>query len=137
MVMPRPKKPAIDPASLQRRHAGLRLAAVRKMLSRSAAEMAHLMGVSMKAYQAYEGGQNLVTPLPAYRLFVLERVPMEWLYAGDLRRADYDVAQRLTEAAAEVGATIGGLVPEFETDARPDPPRPPRRPLRSLHEDPH
>jgi transcriptional regulator with XRE-family HTH domain len=132
--MPRPKKPALDAASLLRRHTGLRLAAVRHMLGRRAAEMAHLMGLSLKAYQAYESGQNMIAPLPAYRLFALERVPMEWLYAGDLRRTDYDIAQRLTESAAALGATIGGPVPEFPTDARDNPARPPPRPLRSLHE---
>lgn len=95
--------------------------------------MAHLMGLSLKAYQAYEGGQNLITPLPAYRLFALERVPMEWLYAGDLRRADYELAQRLAEAAAQVGATIGGPVPEFQTDAQPDPATPARLPSRAFH----
>lgn len=132
--MPRPKKPVLDAASLIRRHTGLRLAAVRHMLGRSAPEMAHLMGISTKAYQAYESGQNMITPLPAYRLFAIERIPMEWLYAGDLRRVDYEVAQRLTDSAAAVGATIGGPVPEFPTDARADPARPPRLPPRSLHE---
>lgn len=138
--MPRPLKPAIDPASLQRRHAGLRLKAVRHMLSRPVEAMANLMGLSTKAYQAYESGQNLITPMPAYRLMVMERVPMEWLYAGDLRRADHDIAQMLTTSSAEVGAVVGGPVPEFpmQTDhvlrAPAAPPR--RRPSTlQLHED--
>ncbi|MFN6998893.1 MAG: helix-turn-helix domain-containing protein [Elioraea tepidiphila] len=132
--MPRPKKPALDPASLLRRHAGLRLAAARHTLGRSAAEMAHLMGLSLKAYQAYESGQNMIAPLPAYRLFALERIPMEWLYAGDLRRTDYDLAQRLTESAAVIGATVGGPVPDFRTEARDNPAGPPRIPPRFLNE---
>lgn len=111
------------------------------MLQRPVEQMASLLGISTKAYQAYESGQNMITPMPAYRLLVIERVPMEWLYAGDLRRSDHDVAQMLEAAAAEVGAVVGGPVPEFpmQTDhvlrAPAAPPARRRSAARRLHED--
>jgi DNA-binding transcriptional regulator YiaG len=133
--MGRPRKVTIDPASLMRQHIGRRLHAVREALGLRAEAMANMLQVSLKAYRAWESGQNVLPPLTAYRLLVLEKVPMEWLYAGDLRRADYDLAQRLTAAASEVGAAIGGPVPEFTTDNRPEPAGPPRRRGVALHED--
>ncbi len=117
-----------------RQHIGRRLAAARLALNLSAEAMAHTLGVSKKAYQAWEAGQNTLPPLVAYRLFALEGIPMEWIYAGDLRRAEYARAQAITEAAAAVGAVIGGAVPQFETDAIPAPAAPPPRRLRVFHE---
>lgn len=132
----RPKKAPVDAASLMRQHAGLRLAAVRHMLGLPAEAMANIMGVSKKAYQAYESGQNAIQPLPAYRLLVFEKVPMEWLFAGDLRRTDFEIGQRLTDEAGRLGAAIGGPVPDFPTPNRPHPPAAPRAHIpRTVHEE--
>lgn len=134
--MGRPAKPRTDPLDVAKRHQGLRLKAARLVLGLEVDEAAALAGVSKKAFEAYESGQNFMQPLTAFRFFQQTEIPMEFIFGGDLRRTGYELAQQLTEACATTGAAIGGSVPEWPMAAKRAPGRIPKRTSRggTLHE---
>lgn len=135
--MGRPAKPRTDPLDLAKRHQGLRLKAARLVLGLQVEEAAALAGVSKKAFEAYESGQNFMQPLTALRFFQRTEIPMEFIFGGDLRRTSYDLAQQLTEACTTTGAAIGGSVPEWPMATERAPAHIPKRSRRggALHED--
>lgn len=134
--MGRPRTEKLDPASRMKDQMSRRLKAALLACEIDKHLAAKLTGVSLKAWEAYESGQNMVPALVAYRFYVKTNIPMEWIYAGDVRRVEYDLAQKLIQAAAEVGAVVGGVEAEFPMQTERAPaytPRPPGR--RHLHED--
>ncbi len=104
-----PRKP---PASELDVMAGLRLRAVREVLGYRQETMANLIGVTRTALANWEGGK-LPDVRAMVRLLMQEGIPLEWIYAGQVRRVDYERAQDLLDKAAELGAVVGGPVAEW------------------------
>lgn len=138
--MGRPRKIRTDPASIRREHMGKRLRAARMLADLTAAQAANIVGLSLKAYDAQESGQNNVSAEVAYKMFLQTDVPMEFVFAGDLRRAPYGMAAKLVALCAELGAAVGGTAPEFPMESGDRPaaavPRAVSRGSGSLHEEP-
>ena len=141
-----PKKP---PASEKDRQAGLRLKAVRLAFDEHGPINQELFAKKIRRERTtlanWEAGA-----LPDVRAMVLLYewigIPLEWIYLGEVRRVDFDLADRLVAAAAELGAVVGGAAAEWPMAVerraglaamRPParvPARTPRR--RQLHERP-
>lgn len=140
-----PKKP---PLSEQDRMAGLRLRAVREAWDARGVikqeTFAAKIGVTRTALANWEAGR-LPDVRAMVRLHEWLRIPLEWIYLGELRHVDYDLAERLSATAAELGASVGGPTPEWpmQVERRPGlaaskPPAsiPTRRRRVTLHERP-
>lgn len=108
-----PKKP---PASELDRMAGLRLRAVREAWDERGVikqeTFAAKIGVTRTALANWEAGR-LPDVRAMVRLYDWLGIPLEWIFLGQLRHVDYDLADRLHRAAAELGAAVGGATPEW------------------------
>jgi DNA-binding XRE family transcriptional regulator len=141
-----PKKP---PASEIDRMAGLRLRAVREAWDPNGVirqeTFAAKLGVTRTALANWEAGK-LPDVRAMVRLYDWLGIPLEWIFLGQLRHVDYDLADRLAAAAAALGATVGAAAaPEWPmaverqpgTRAMRQPGAIPVRPRRAtLHERP-
>lgn len=130
------RRPAHEPPPNTPKHrAGRRLRAVRDMLGWPTELMANTLGVSVKALQAYEGGQNSPGTDVLFRLWDRERIPMEFISHGDARRVEFDLLRRLVASGAEI-EPHGTPAPNALFDPQPDDgtPRIKRNPGGHLHE---
>lgn len=108
-----PRKP---PTSELDRMAGLRLRAVREAWDPAGVirqeTFAAKIGVERTTLANWEAGR-----LPDVRAMVRLHdwlgIPLEWIFLGQLRHVDFDLADRLAAAAADLGATIHGATPEW------------------------
>ncbi len=107
-----PKKP---PASDIDRMAGLRLRAVREVWDERGVikqeTFAAELGITRTALANWEAGR-LPDVRAMVRLFTWLGIPLEWIFLGQLRHVDYDLADRLARAAGNLGATVGRPAPE-------------------------
>lgn len=93
---------------------GLRLRAVREVMSLNQAEFGRLLGVTGNAIGNYERGDRVPDPLAVMRLEMRFGFPMNWIFAGQLRNfGDFDRAAEIEAKAAELGAVIGAPVAEW------------------------
>lgn len=137
--MPPPPQPS---ESERIRQSKLRLRAVQIALGLRNADMAHALDISENVYGNWIGSdpKRTIPERAALRLWTHHRIPMEFIYGGDISRTDYEMAQKLITACAEVGAVIGAPIAEFpmQTDHQQRPPAkaPPRRrpPGATLHD---
>lgn len=137
--MPTPPTPAESERIWQSK---LRLRAAQIALGLRNADMAHALDIAENTYSNWIGSdpKRTIPERAALRLWTLHRIPMEFIYGGDISRTDYDLAQKLREACAELGAVVGAPVAEFPMQAdhlnRPPAKAPPRRrpPGATLHE---
>jgi transcriptional regulator with XRE-family HTH domain len=117
--------------------AGKRLKAARIALGYKTQEpfAAHLQ-VGLQAYNMYENGARMPNIAAIVRLHGLFGIGPDWIFLGSLASIPYGLAQDLTRAAAEVGATIGGPAPEFPGEVRTGraPAAVPEQTRRTLHE---
>lgn len=108
-----PKKP---PSSEVDRMAGLRLRAVREAWDPAGVirqeTFAGKLGVTRTALANWEGGK-LPDVRAMVRLNAWLGIPLEWIYLGEYRHVDYDLADRLKDAAASLGAAVGAPVVEY------------------------
>ena len=108
-----PKK---SPASEIDRMAGLRLRAVREAWDPAGVirqeTFAAKIGVNRTALANWEAGR-LPDVRAMVRLHEWLGIPLEWIYLGEYRRLDYDLADRLMAAAGALGAAVGGPTAEF------------------------
>lgn len=123
--------------------AGLRLKAARLALGIERADVfAIKLAVSETAYGNYERGVRLPDPYMLVRLLQLTGIGPDWVYGGFRGGVPFDLGERLVQAAAEVGAVIGGPNAEWPMTTagkpvpRPTPAIPHRRPKHQLHEPP-
>lgn len=93
--------------------AGRRLRAVREALGWQQERFAEEIGVTRTALANWEGGTRLPDVLAMVRLFRRFGVPLEWIYAGEVRHVEYDLAQALIEKAAELQAVVGAPTAEW------------------------
>jgi transcriptional regulator with XRE-family HTH domain len=93
--------------------AGRRLRAVREALSWPQERFADEIGVTRTALANWEGGTRLPDVLAMVRLFRRFGIPLEWIYAGELRHVEYDLAQALIDKAADLGAVVGAPTAEW------------------------
>ena len=120
--------------------ASRRLRAAQRALGLRNADMAHMLKVGENTYGNWVGNnpKRRISEIAMLRLWQLTRIPMEFIYGGDISRTEYDLAEKLKAACAIEGAVIGAPVAEFpmQTDHTGRPPaRVPRRaPGPSLHD---
>jgi transcriptional regulator with XRE-family HTH domain len=140
-VMAASKKPSFEPPSEAQIHSGRRLRAARIVLKFGTVEsFANALGVSRTAMSNWENGSRLPDVFAMVRLWDRWGIPLEWIFAGSLRGVPYEMGDDLKAAAAEVGAAVGGIAPEWPTTsshgptARPPAAIPRRRPRTMLHE---
>ncbi len=127
--------------------AGRRLKAARIALGMRVEEFANSIGVEQTRMSNWTSETNPRLPdvMAMVRLWHRWGIPMEWIYAGDLHGVPYGLGQKLTAAAAEVGAVVGAPEREWPaaverrpgaygaaTPAAPPPPKAPRGSM--LHE---
>jgi len=94
--------------------AGRRLKAARLALGYKTQEpFARHLNVGLKAYNSWENGERMPNIAAIVRLHSLFGVGPDWIFVGSLAAIPYSLAQDLTAAAAEAGATVGGAKPEF------------------------
>ena len=123
------------------RQAGLRLRAVREALTLDQPRMAAELGVSRSALAMYEVGDRPMAVPFLVRLFLRFHVGPDWIALGLRRGLDYDVGPDVEAKAAELGAAVGGPVPEWPNAVNSQgvaraPGHRPRRPAgRTIHED--
>lgn len=124
--------------------AGRRLRAAQLALGRGVTELANALGVQQNTLSNWMSPTNSRMPdqVAMLRLWQHFRVPMEFIYGGDTSRIEYDLRERIIQAAAEVGAVLGAPVAEWPMQAenRALPRAPARAPQRrpgghTLHED--
>ena len=108
-----PKKP---PTTENDRMAGLRLRAVREVWDPQGVikqeTFAAKIGVERTALANWEAGK-LPDVRAMVRLYDWLGIPLEWIFLGQYRHVDYDLADRLKDAAARLGATVGGPTTEW------------------------
>lgn len=96
--------------------AGLRLRAVREAWDQAGVvkqeSFANGIGVTRTALANWEAGK-LPDVRAMARLYEWLGIPLEWIYLGQLRHVDYDLAERLRDAAARLGAAVGGQTPQW------------------------
>lgn len=96
--------------------AGRRLKAVREAFAEDGpinqALFGSKIGVTRTALANWEAGK-----LPDVRAMVRLNhwlgIPLEWIYLGQLRHVERDLADRLEQRAAVLGAVVGGPVAEW------------------------
>lgn len=93
--------------------AGRRLRAVREALGWGQERFADEIGVTRTALANWEGGTRLPDVLAMVRLFRKLGVTLEWIYAGEVRHLEYDLAQQLIERAAALNAVVGAPTAEW------------------------
>ncbi len=93
-----PKK---APASLLDLESGLRLHATRLALGRGQQDFAVLLGVGRTTLANWEGGK-LPDVRAMVRLLDAEGVPLEWIYAGMLRRVEAELSEKLRVELSEL-----------------------------------
>lgn len=102
-----PKKP---PATEIDRMSGLRLRAVREVWDPQGVikqeTFAAKIGVERTALANWEAGK-LPDVRAMVRLYDWLGIPLEWIFLGQYRHVDYNLADRLKEAAARLGAAVG------------------------------
>ena len=110
--MPKARAPA---ESERVRQAKLRLRAVQRTLDLRNADMAHELGVQENTYANWIGAdpKRGIPEAAALRLWQRWRIPMEFIYGGDLTRTEYDLAAKLREACAQEGAVCDAPMAEF------------------------
>lgn len=86
---------------------GLRLLAVRDALGWHQERFAQEIGVERTTLANWEGGKRMPDVLAMVRLYQRFDIPLEWIYAGELGRLPYDIADKLRDRAAELGAVVG------------------------------
>ena len=108
-----PKKP---PASELDRMAGLRLRAVREAWDPAGVikqeSFAAKLGVTRTALANWEAGK-LPDVRAMVRLYDWLGIPLEWVFLGQLRHVEYELADRLQQASARLGAAVGGPTVEW------------------------
>jgi transcriptional regulator with XRE-family HTH domain len=132
--MPKPEVPSEIILQSSRR-----LRAAQLALGLRNADMARLLNVGVNTYSNWIGSEpkRRISELAMLRLWQHARIPMEFIYGGDISRTDYELAQKLIAAAAEVGAVIGAPAAEFPMQTEHigrAPARAPRRQRGPLHE---
>lgn len=109
-----PAMPRKLPTSELDRHAGLRLRALRDVWDEFAPikqeTFAAKMGVARTALANWEGGR-LPDIRAMIRLNAWINIPLEWIYLGDLRHVERDLAKRLEIRCAQLGAHVKGADP--------------------------
>jgi transcriptional regulator with XRE-family HTH domain len=112
-VVAMPKK---SPASEVDRMAGLRLRAVREAWDPAGvikqATFAAKLGIERTALANWEAGK-LPDVRAMVRLHAWLGIPLEWIYLGEYRHVEYDLADRLIAAAADLGAAVAGPTVEY------------------------
>jgi hypothetical protein len=120
--------------------ASRRLRAAQRALDLRNVDMAKMLDVGENTYGNWVGSnpQRMLPEIAMLRLWQQTRIPMEFIYGGDISRTDYEMAEKLKAACAIEGAVIGAPVAEFpmQTDHIGRPPaRVPRRaPRTTLHD---
>lgn len=108
-----PRKP---PTSELDRMAGLRLRAVREAWDPAGVirqeTFAAKIGVERTTLANWEAGR-LPDVRAMVRLHEWLGIPLEWIFLGHLRHVEFDLADRLADAAAKLGAAIGAPTPEW------------------------
>lgn len=90
---------------------GRRLHATRIALGIERQEvMANLMGVQLSTYNNWERGIRMASTDAVVRLLGKTGIGLDWIFAGEMRSLPYDVASKLNEASAEIGAVVGGPI---------------------------
>jgi hypothetical protein len=137
-----PGMPAPEVPSEMILQASRRLRAAQRALGLRNADMAALLKVGENVYGNWVGSnpKRRISEIAMLRLWQLTRIPMEFIYGGDISRTDYDLAEKLKVACAIERAVIGAPVAQFpmETDHTGRPPaRVPRAARAStMHEPP-
>ena len=102
--------------------AGLRLKAARLVLGVERQDvMANVLGVQPSAYNNWEKGHRLPDVAAMVRLLNRSGVSLDWIFAGELRSMPFELAAKLQEQAAELGAAIAvaaSLSPNHPTSRR-------------------
>lgn len=96
--------------------AGRRLRAVREAWdakgSLNQAWFAQRIGATRTQLANWEAGR-LPDPRAMVRLYLEFGIPTDWIYLGQLARVDYDLAERLREKAASLGAVVNAPIAEW------------------------
>lgn len=112
-MRPMPRKP---PMTELDRHAGLRLRAVRDVWDEAGPvrqeTFAAKLGVTRTALANWEGGR-LPDVRAMVRLHEWIGIPLEWIYLGQLRHVERDLAKRLEVRCSLLGADLPELRPDF------------------------
>lgn len=122
--------------------ASRRLRAAQLALGKRNADMAAMLKVGENVYGNWVGAnpKRRIPEMAMLRLWQHTRIPMEFIYGGDLSRTEYELAQKLIEACATVEAVIGAPAAEFPMQTEHTgrkPAAPPRRPPGvAVHEPP-
>jgi transcriptional regulator with XRE-family HTH domain len=90
------------------RAAGLRLRAVREALDKTQDQMAEEIGVERNAYANWEGGTRTPQVAAMVRLLRVQRISLDWIYAGVFGALPGDLQPRIFAAANAIGAPLGG-----------------------------
>jgi transcriptional regulator with XRE-family HTH domain len=98
-------------------HVGRRLVAVRRLLGVQQLPFANAIGVEPTALSNWENGKRLADTVAMIRLSQRFQIPLDFIYAGQLRGFDFEDGERLREICAELGAAIGAPAPEFPMQA--------------------
>jgi transcriptional regulator with XRE-family HTH domain len=98
-------------------HVGRRLVAIRRLLDVQQLAFANAIGVEPTALSNWENGIRLADPVAMIRLSQRFQIPLDFIYAGQLRGFDFEDGERLRELCAELGAAIGAPAPEFPMQA--------------------
>lgn len=120
-----PRKPRPDDLVT---HVGRRLVAIRRLLDAQQLPFANAIGVEPTTLSNWENGSRLADPVAMTRLMVRFRIPLDFIYGGQLHGFDFEDGERLRTICADLHAAVGAPAPEWPMQLDQHTPKPARRP---------
>lgn len=91
------------------REVGLYLEAVREALGQSQEAFATSLGLSPNRYNQYERGKRTLAPDIARRIRTQWGISLDYLYSGEIRRLEHDLAEKVKAKIIPPDEPVNGM----------------------------